>query len=36
MPDTPDYYEIDITPEGEKVYAQEILPRFWPQGVVRD
>jgi hypothetical protein len=36
MPDTPAYYEIDVTPEGERVYANELLPRFWPEGVVRE
>ena len=36
MPGTPAYYEIGITDEGGKAYATDILPRYWPEGVVDD
>ena len=34
-PDSPHCYEVAITDSGEKAY-DEILPRYWPEGVVND
>jgi hypothetical protein len=34
-PDSPHYYQVGITDAGERAY-DEILPRYWPEGVVND